>query len=385
MSIIIPVHGKLDYTLACLASVAEHAGQTPLEIIVVDDASPDDSADTLAAIPGLHLLRNERNLGFVGSCNAGAAAARGRWLLFLNNDTQVTAGWLEALLGTFDDFDRAGLVGARLVYPDGRLQEAGGLVFSDGSGWNYGRLDDPANPAYSYARPTHYCSGAAIMLEKQLFDRLGGFDDRYAPAYYEDTDLAFKVRHAGLQVVYQPAATVIHFEGVTSGTDTGSGIKRYQVINQDKFVAAWRGPASIRRREPGGTDRPQGPTRPRPGHRCDHARTRPGLARCAWSTCCACCAIPAATSPSSRQQGLRSRHSQRLQQMGIEVLYHPWLGHRPTGCVNTGPSWMRPGVPALYRRQLHRAGAGVRSKTVHLRHRRPALPARGARRHPGRQ
>src|SRR5690606_6611541 len=240
VSIVIPIHRKLPYTCACLAALAEHAGPTPFEVIVVDDASPDDSAAVLARVAGLRLLRNERNLGFVGSCNAGAAVARGRWLVFLNNDAMVTAGWLEAKLPTMDQLDGPGLVGARLVYPDGRLQECGGLVFSDGSGWNYGRFGDPSDPRLAWARETDYCSGAAILIENALFRRLGGFDERYAPAYYEDTDLAFKVREAGLKVVVQPAATVIHHEGITSGTDTSSGTKRYQVINQEKFRERWR-------------------------------------------------------------------------------------------------------------------------------------------------
>jgi GT2 family glycosyltransferase len=197
----------------------------PLEIIVVDDVSPDESAGVLATVDGLTLMRNAENLGFVGSCNAGAAKATGRWLVFLNNDTTVTAGWLEALIDTFADFDGAGLVGSRLVYPDGRLQEAGGLVFSDGSGWNYGRFENPADPRFSYARETDYCSGAAIAIERTLFERLGGFDARYAPAYYEDTDLAFKVREAGLSVICQPASTVIHHEGVTAGTDAGDPMR----------------------------------------------------------------------------------------------------------------------------------------------------------------
>ena len=240
VSIVIPVHNKVDYTLACLRSIVEQAGTTPLEIIVVDDASSDASADHLARIGGLKVIRNEHNLGFVGSCNSGAACARGEFVLFLNNDTVVTAGWLEALLRTFDEEPRAGLVGAKLVYPDGRLQEAGGIVFRDGSGWNYGRFDDPADPRYGFRREADYCSGAAILLRRELFERLGGFDTRYAPAYYEDTDLAFAVRAAGLKAFYEPRSTVVHFEGVSAGTDTGAGMKRFQIVNRDKFLEKWK-------------------------------------------------------------------------------------------------------------------------------------------------
>ncbi|HET8897459.1 MAG TPA: glycosyltransferase [Rhodanobacteraceae bacterium] len=240
VSIVIPVYGKFEYTAACLAALAEHAAATPFEVIVVDDASPDDSAGHIARIAGVRLLRNPENLGFVGSCNRGAAAAQGEFVLFLNNDTVVTAGWLEALLACFAERPDAGLVGARLVYPDGRLQEAGGIVFNDASGWNYGRFENPDDPRFNFRREADYCSGAAIVLRRALFEQLGGFDQRYAPAYYEDTDLAFQVRAQGLKVYVEPAATVVHFEGISAGTDTASGMKRYQAVNQGKFRDKWR-------------------------------------------------------------------------------------------------------------------------------------------------
>lgn len=240
VSIIIPVHNKFAYTAACLRSLAEHADAIAFEVIVVDDASSDDTLARLAEIEGVLVERNAENLGFVGSCNAGAARARGEFVLFLNNDTVVTTGWLAALLRCFEKEPDAGLVGAQLVYPDGRLQEAGGIVFSDASGWNFGRFADPDDPRYAFRRDADYCSGAAILLRRDLFERLGRFDRRYAPAYYEDTDLAFAVRAAGLRVIYEPRSRVIHFEGITAGTDTGSGMKRFQVVNQAKFLDKWR-------------------------------------------------------------------------------------------------------------------------------------------------
>ncbi|HEV7490214.1 MAG TPA: glycosyltransferase [Rhodanobacteraceae bacterium] len=240
VSIVIPVYNKIDYTSACLRSLGEHAGRIPFEIIVVDDASAQATQQRLEDIDGIRVVRNEVNLGFIGSCNAGAAVAQGELLLFLNNDTRVTPGWLEALVRCLDEAPAAGLVGARLIYPDGRLQEAGGIVFSDASGWNYGRFEDPDDPRYAFRREADYCSGAAILLRTELFRRLGGFDTRYTPAYYEDTDLAFAVRAAGYKVYYEPASTVVHFEGITSGTDTTTGIKRFQPINHAKFLDKWK-------------------------------------------------------------------------------------------------------------------------------------------------
>lgn len=340
VSIIIPIHGKLPYTCACLAALAEHAGPTPFEVIVVDDASPDDSAQVLGQVAGLRLLRNEHNLGFVGSCNAGADAARGRWLVFLNNDAMATQGWLEALLATFDQFDGTGLAGARLLYPDGRLQEAGGLVFSDGSGWNYGRFEDPADPRFGYARQTDYCSGAAIAIERALFERLGGFDQRYAPAYYEDTDLAFKVREAGLQVVVQTTSTVIHHEGITSGTDTSAGMKRYQVVNQAKFLERWR--EALDRQPAPGTPVDTLVRRAAKGHVLVIDATTPEPDQDSGSV------RLTHTLRLLRESGRHIRffadnrawvpgYSERLQALGIEVLYGPWLGDPVAWLRENGP------------------------------------------------
>jgi len=239
VSIIVPMYGKAQLTYTCLASVA---AETPLElceVIVIDDASPVPAAEELAIVRGLRIERNPANLGFIGSSNFGADLARGKYLVFLNNDTVVTRGWLQALLAVFERHADAGLVGARLVYPDGRLQEAGGIVWRDGSAWNVGRGEDPERPEFNYLRQADYCSGACLAIPAALFRELGGFDRRYAPAYYEDTDLAFAVRAAGRKVYYQPASKVVHFEGQTSGTDPTAGVKRHEEINRHKFRDKW--------------------------------------------------------------------------------------------------------------------------------------------------
>lgn len=239
-SIVIPVYNQAACTLACLRALADHPPTASCEIIVVDDGSTDETGDWMPRIAGLRYHRRPANGGFIAACNDGAALATGECLVFLNNDTVPQPGWLDALLATFDTQADIGLVGAQLVYPDGRLQEAGGIVFDDGSAWNYGRFDSPDDPRYASLRDADYCSGAAIAIPARLFRALGGFDTRYTPAYYEDTDLAFAVRAQGLRVVCEPASRVMHLEGVTSGTDTGSGTKAYQIRNRAVFAEKWK-------------------------------------------------------------------------------------------------------------------------------------------------
>jgi GT2 family glycosyltransferase len=246
VSIVIPVHNQAAHTGACLAQlVATLPARFTGEIIVVDDASSDDTPALLARWSAtdarIRILHNSQNLGFLHTSNHGAAAARGEVIVFLNNDTLPQPGWLSPLLRVFHDHPDAGAVGGKLLYPDGTLQEAGGVIFADGSGCNFGKHDLAVDaPLYNYLREVDYCSGALLATRRTLFERLGGFDTRFAPAYYEDTDYCFGVREAGYRVYYQPESVVVHVEGGTSGTDLETGAKRYQVVNQARFVEKWQ-------------------------------------------------------------------------------------------------------------------------------------------------
>ncbi len=242
VSIVIPVHNQYAITRRCLAAIAYAPTRIPFEIVVVDDGSSDGTTEALGReAPGVHLIRHGEALGFNQACHSGAAAARGTFLVLLNNDTEACATWLEELLDPFERWDDTGLVGAQLLYPDGTLQEAGGIVWGNGEPWNYGRGGNPHDPRVAYARQVDYVSGAALAIRRDLWNRLGGFSPEFSPAYYEDTDLAFKVRQAGHTVRYAPLARVIHHEGVSCGTDTASesGLKRFQAIHRPTFQRKW--------------------------------------------------------------------------------------------------------------------------------------------------
>jgi GT2 family glycosyltransferase/glycosyltransferase involved in cell wall biosynthesis len=239
VSIVIPVHDQWALTAGCLRSIATDYAAVGFEVIVVDDASTDGTADALARVVGVNVVTLVENLGFLGAVNAGIAAARGRYVVLLNNDTVCQPGWLDALVDTAESDERIGVVGAKLVYPDGRLQEAGGIIWNDASGHNYGRDRDPEDPAFNFVRDVDYCSGACLLVRRELLATVGGLDPRFAPAYYEDTDLCFAARKHGYRVVYQPRAVVCHLEGASNGTDVTTGVKQYQVTNQRTFQAKW--------------------------------------------------------------------------------------------------------------------------------------------------
>jgi len=240
-SIIIPVFNKVEFTFQCLRSLLREIDFDDTEVIVVNNASTDATTRLLAHFRGLvTVINNEENRGFVDACNQGAKLARGEYLVFLNNDTVVLPGWLKHLRETVESDPTVGAVGSMFLYEDGRVQEAGAGVWRNGAAFHYGWGGSPDDRRYNFAREVDYCSGASLLVRRELFERLDGFDPRYAPAYYEDVDICFGVRSLGYKVVYQPMSRVVHHEGATAGRDTSTGFKRYQVINRAKFVEKWR-------------------------------------------------------------------------------------------------------------------------------------------------
>lgn len=240
VSIVIPAYNQFDYTYHCLESIRKHSGSVAYEVLLADDCSTDLTKDIEKLVTGIRAIHNRDNLRFLHNCNNAAQQAKGRYILFLNNDTQVQENWLQPLVDLMESDASIGMTGSKLVYSDGHLQEAGGIFWKDASAWNYGHMQNPEGPEFNYVKEVDYISGASIMIRRSLWEEIGGFDERFAPAYYEDADLAFEVRKHGYKVVYQPLSVVVHFEGISNGTDLTAGQKKYQVTNQQKFYDKWK-------------------------------------------------------------------------------------------------------------------------------------------------
>lgn len=239
ISVIIPVHNNFPITYHCLVSFLLYKNSCNYEIIIVDDASTDNTSNIKKIIKNITVLNNKKNIGFLKSCNGAAKIAKGEYLVFLNNDTEIGNHWLDEMLDVFNRFDKVGLVGCKLIYPSGVLQEAGGIIWENGEPWNLGKGENPMLPEWNYVRQTDYVSGAAIMISKNLWDSVNGFSEEFAPCYFEDTDLACKVRKLGYKVIYTPHAEVVHFEGMSNGTDLMMGLKKHQTLNQPLFSSKW--------------------------------------------------------------------------------------------------------------------------------------------------
>ncbi|RJS76062.1 glycosyltransferase, partial [Methanophagales archaeon] len=236
VSIITLMFNKAEFSYQYLESILAHT-DVLYELIIVDNGSIDETTSLLDRVENVTIIKNKENLGFIKGCNQGASKAKGKYLLFLNNDIVVTPGWLSKLVKTIENYPKCGAVGCKLIWPNGKLQEAGSIIWSDGSALGYGRGDNPMRPEYSYLREVDYCSGACLLVRKDLFQSLGSFDERYIPAYYEDSDLCLGIWGLGYKVVFQPNVVVFHHEFTSSSYEKATALME---ANQSKFIAKWK-------------------------------------------------------------------------------------------------------------------------------------------------
>lgn len=237
ISILIILYNKAELTFECLHSIWHHA-DVPYEIILIDNASSDETNAFINRVRNVTYHRNETNIGFPAAVNQGVRMARGEWVLLLNNDAEITRYMLSHLIRTGEEIPYCGAVGGKLVYPDGRLQEAGSVIWNDGSCLGYGRGDHPDKPEYNFVREVPYVSGACLLIKKQVFMDAGLLDEKYSPAYYDDTDLCMKIRELGYKVIYQPKAVLIHHEFGSSSSEQATQL---QERNRQWFRKKWGG------------------------------------------------------------------------------------------------------------------------------------------------
>jgi arylsulfatase A-like enzyme/GT2 family glycosyltransferase/SAM-dependent methyltransferase len=240
VSIVIPVHNGWNVTYPCLSSVLRNSEDLSYEIILADDASVDETINISVYTENIRVIRNAENLGFLKNGNKAAGHARGKYILFLNNDTLVRENWMGSLLELMERDGKIGMVGSKLIFVDGTLQQAGGIIWSDGSVSHYGRGDDSNKPEFNYIKEVDYVSGACFMIRSDLWKKIGGFDTAFSPAYYEDVDLAFGARKQGYKVIYQPRSVVVHLESVSYGAGGERRRERHQIRNQRRFVEKWK-------------------------------------------------------------------------------------------------------------------------------------------------
>lgn len=237
VSIIIPVYNQYKYTERCLYSILKTVKDIPYEIIIADDCSTDKTKTIQKYIKNIRVVKTKTNSGFLLNCNNAAKEANGEYIWLLNNDTEIFENTLSSLIETFNKKKDVGAVGSKLIYNNIVLQEAGGIVYSDATGCNYGRWTKLFynESKFNYLKEVDYCSGCSLLIKKDLWSELGGFDEYFAPAYYDESDLCFRIRQKGLKVYYQPKSELIHYESVSLKNSHDELMR----INGEKFIKKW--------------------------------------------------------------------------------------------------------------------------------------------------
>lgn len=241
VSIIIPFYNQEAYTWSCLNSIYEHLPTVSFEIILINDNSTDSI--NLSLVENIQVINNPKNLGFLKSVNKGISEARGEYIYLLNNDTIVKKGFLDALYEVFTTYQNVGAVGSKLLNSDGSLQEAGCVFMKD---CNISQVirKEHYYPEVNYIYKVDYCSGCSLLFKKYSDNNeLNLFDEQFAPAYFEETDLCFSLRYLqGKDIYYTPFSQVIHFNGVSYNAKNGFQSQSKQELfenNLEKFKRKW--------------------------------------------------------------------------------------------------------------------------------------------------
>lgn len=239
-ALIIPVHNNWHMTERCLRSIFNTKDANYLDIFVIDDSSTDLTKIHLERYPLVQVMRTKSNLGFTKACNLAFGKLNSyKYLYLLNNDTEVQDQFYFKSLNVMESNQSAGIVGSTIHFPNGTLQECGAIVWKDGSVHEFGHGSTPNAIEFSFPRKVDFCAGAGLLIRNKALKETEFFDDRYSPAYYEDTDLAFKMRKAGYEVWVSNESRIIHVGGVSYGRDQNSRITHLVEGNRKKFASKW--------------------------------------------------------------------------------------------------------------------------------------------------
>jgi GT2 family glycosyltransferase/glycosyltransferase involved in cell wall biosynthesis/SAM-dependent methyltransferase len=248
-SVVIPVHNNLEITKQCIEGLIKTKGFFYLDIIVIDNGSDDGTSQFLKGLGDVvTVIRNEENEIYSKTNNQGAEIAKGKYLIFLNNDTYPFAGWLDAIFAEFENNPDAAIQGAKLLYPNGTIQHAG-MIYGKRPGrdeepYHAYLTVDPTLPFVNKKRQVQFVTGACLAIRKEIFNEVGGFDEGYEFGY-EDIDLCMKINDAGYQVIYNPEATLYHYESMTKKLrdEHGDNLMNMdaprEVNNRQRFKEKW--------------------------------------------------------------------------------------------------------------------------------------------------
>ncbi|BCI68931.1 hypothetical protein AAJCM20276_35550 (plasmid) [Acetobacter aceti] len=230
ISIIVVLHNNFDMTLNALTALRA-SYRHEIQLIIANSGSDDETCHIEHYVRGATILRFEGNVAFIRACNAAVQHVCTSYILFLNNDTEIQLGSIEAAIDRFRRDPKVGVIGGKLIRTNGLLQEAGAIIYRDGSVVGYMRGASPDAPEANFVRRVDFCSGAALFTRTELFRKIGGFDEDYIPAYYEETDYCVNVWKSGCDVIYDPSVTAIHYEYGSSSAKNGT-----EYINRNRVI-----------------------------------------------------------------------------------------------------------------------------------------------------
>jgi GT2 family glycosyltransferase len=236
VTILIILYNKAELTFQCLRSLQNNISSgIPCELLIIDNGSSDRTSSLLRSIEGARIIRNSENIGFLRACNQAIQLIDSEYFLLVNNDTILSPGVVEVALSVFEEETNVGAVGGRIILPDGTLQEAGNILWNDGTCVGFGRGFQPTDYRCMFRREVDYCSGAFLLTPSSLFKAAGGFDPIFIPAYYEETDYCAWLQNQGYKIFYEPRVSLIHFEFGSS--DLSANAFRMMSNNREKFKA----------------------------------------------------------------------------------------------------------------------------------------------------